>query len=764
MLSRDIQLRSRSRKLWNRPLVRALGCFASVFLASLLTDISPEADFVWIANGVLLAYLLLVPLHRWTVYLCTGFLAQCAAGALSGHGNISSTIFTAFFNINESLLTVLLLRQRTRELPDFTRPSYLARFIAYGVIVSPVFIGAVEASIAPLLHPAITGISFSRWVPPDALGVCIATPAFVAIFRTRFRSSTLSVAHWTLILLVLLSALILFSQTQLPLEFLLYPLLILVLLQLGLGWASLSVLLVATVAGYYTVHGSGPFAKSASIPAHMSTVFVQLFIGCAMLILYGISVVVEDLRRTERQLQQVAVIHKLVAENSRDIIIIADFEGNRSFISAAGSQWGGWSKEELLARKSLDLVHPAERPKLAALVQEMRSGRDAALVECRVQTHDGSYVWVEANLKTIRDPVSGLPIGILNSIREITKRKHAEEAREFQHSLIEAIHAVSLDGILVVDENERIVSCNQRFGEISGLTLPETLPTAHGDSDSISDADILVQTLAMAKHPDAFLQRVQELYANPNENDHCQIELKDGRTLERYTTALRSNTDQYLGRVWFFRDISQHKLAEQRLRDAYQAVETLAVTDALTGLANRRRFDQYLAAEWRRGIRDNLPLSLLLMDVDFFKLYNDHYGHLYGDRCLKQIAGVAQHTATRSGDMAARFGGEEFAVILPRTPQEGAIALADSILKSLRELRLPHAGSAIGYITMSIGCATVTPQLGADSASLIELADQALYRAKDSGRNCVRSAPWNEPESRQQKAIPIRSAAVKNGR
>lgn len=335
------------------------------------------------------------------------------------------------------------------------------------------------------------------------------------------------------------------------------------------------------------------------------------------------------------------------------------------------------------------------------------------------------------------------------------RRKRAGEAREFQHSLIEAIHTVSLDGILVVDENEMIVSCNRRFGEICGLKLPETLPGSGGEFDRIPDADILAQTVANTKHPDAFLKRVRELYANPDENDYCQIELRDGRTLERYTTALRSGTGQYLGRVWFFRDISQHKLAEQRLRDAYQAVETLAVTDALTGLANRRRFDQYLAAEWRRGIRESQPLSLVLMDADFFKLYNDHYGHLYGDSCLKQIAEVTQRAATRSGDLVARFGGEEFAVILPRTPQEGALALANRILESLRERRLPHAGSPTGHMTLSMGCATVTPQLGADPASLVELADKALYRAKNTGRDRVCAEPWSDPESQLQRAIPF---------
>jgi diguanylate cyclase (GGDEF)-like protein len=337
-----------------------------------------------------------------------------------------------------------------------------------------------------------------------------------------------------------------------------------------------------------------------------------------------------------------------------------------------------------------------------------------------------------------------------------SRRNRASAVREFQHSLIEAIHAVSLDGILVVDEHENVVSCNQQFGEIFGFTLSERLPGSPGNNLTIPDAEFLYRAAATTTEPENFLRRVKELYAKPDQEDQCQIELKNGHTLERYTTALHNKGGHYLGRVWFFRDISQHKLNEQRLQEAYRAVETLAVTDALTGLANRRRFDQCLAAEWRRGVREGQPLSLLLLDVDLFKSYNDLLGHLHGDTCLKQIAEVIQSTATRSGDMAARFGGEEFAVILPQTRLDGAIDVAESIRETLHARKLSHPGNPSGYITLSAGCATVTPQLGADPSSLIELADQALYKAKGSGRDGVCAA---SPGVRH-KTIPIRPTAV----
>ncbi len=189
------------------------------------------------------------------------------------------------------------------------------------------------------------------------------------------------------------------------------------------------------------------------------------------------------------------------------------------------------------------------------------------------------------------------------------------------------------------------------------------------------------------------------------------------------------------GTLNIVREITERKLAEQKLADAYRTVETLAVTDALTGLANRRRFDQCLATEWRRAMRDRKPLSLLLIDADLFKSYNDTYGHLRGDSCLKQIAEAAQDVVARPGDLVARFGGEEFATILPNTGSSGALQLAHDICAVMRNRELPHSANPSGVVTVSVGCATLIPQLGKHAALLIDCADKALYQAKRAGRN-----------------------------
>ncbi|MBF0109484.1 MAG: diguanylate cyclase [Magnetococcales bacterium] len=169
------------------------------------------------------------------------------------------------------------------------------------------------------------------------------------------------------------------------------------------------------------------------------------------------------------------------------------------------------------------------------------------------------------------------------------------------------------------------------------------------------------------------------------------------------------------------------------------ALERMAVLDGLTGIANRRRFDEFLEYEWERSLRYRHPLSLILMDIDFFKRYNDALGHTSGDECLVKIARSIAEAMPRTVDLACRYGGEEFACVLPETSAEGAGIVARRILANCRDLRLPHPRSdADEIVTLSLGTATVVPTLDIARGHLIEMADKGLYLAKSRGRNQVR--------------------------
>jgi diguanylate cyclase (GGDEF)-like protein len=176
----------------------------------------------------------------------------------------------------------------------------------------------------------------------------------------------------------------------------------------------------------------------------------------------------------------------------------------------------------------------------------------------------------------------------------------------------------------------------------------------------------------------------------------------------------------------------------QELEEANRELQHLAVSDGLTQVANRRRFDEYLGQEWQRMAREDAPLSLLLCDVDFFKSYNDTYGHQAGDDCLRQVARAISCTVKRPVDLVARYGGEEFAVILPNTNAEGAVQVAEKVRSEVKALEIVHANSQINKcVTLSLGVASTVPCHKSSSAVLISAADEALYQAKAKGRNCV---------------------------
>jgi diguanylate cyclase (GGDEF)-like protein len=175
-----------------------------------------------------------------------------------------------------------------------------------------------------------------------------------------------------------------------------------------------------------------------------------------------------------------------------------------------------------------------------------------------------------------------------------------------------------------------------------------------------------------------------------------------------------------------------HELAEANAK-----LLVLSVTDALTGIANRRRFDEALADEWSRARRSGRPLTLVLLDVDFFKQYNDQYGHFDGDDCLRAVAQVLVDNALRTSDLVARYGGEEFALIAPDTDEAGALCVAENIRLALESLRLPHARSPFSVVTASLGVAALRVSEQDSVTTLIKMADEALYHAKQSGRNQV---------------------------
>lgn len=183
-------------------------------------------------------------------------------------------------------------------------------------------------------------------------------------------------------------------------------------------------------------------------------------------------------------------------------------------------------------------------------------------------------------------------------------------------------------------------------------------------------------------------------------------------------------------------NITDRKLAEIQITEVNRLLEAQATTDGLTSVSNRRHFDRMLAQEWDRHTRLKAPLTLMLADIDFFKLYNDSCGHVAGDDCLKAVAHALLAAAGRTADLVARYGGDEFAILLPETDRAGSLTVARSAIGNLRARQLPHPASVVGpIVTMSIGLSTMVPARGAAASEMLEAADRALYQAKNDGRD-----------------------------
>jgi two-component system chemotaxis family response regulator WspR len=201
---------------------------------------------------------------------------------------------------------------------------------------------------------------------------------------------------------------------------------------------------------------------------------------------------------------------------------------------------------------------------------------------------------------------------------------------------------------------------------------------------------------------------------------------------------IRYHSKSYLNQVQRDQAYRALRHSQQQLQEKNLALQRLSNMDGLTGLSNRRYFDEYIESQWKLAIREQNPISLLMIDVDDFKHYNDTYGHLAGDEVLKSVAMVLRQHFLRPTDLTARFGGEEFAVILPTTPFAPIKSMSENLRRGVEELAIPNRASTSGdYLTISVGGSSMVPQLTDSFSSLIQAADEAMYEAKKSGKNQV---------------------------
>ena len=307
-----------------------------------------------------------------------------------------------------------------------------------------------------------------------------------------------------------------------------------------------------------------------------------------------------------------------------------------------------------------------------------------------------------------------------------TAIKHVQDTDLFYKTLLESTLAIPW----CIDwESKRYMYVGPQIEDLLGWKQ-ETWETVQDWADRIhEDEREGVFSLCVAQSL-AGIDHYADYRALKADGSYCWI--------RDYVHVIRDSHGEVEALVGFMFDISVQKEQEIKLQQLQRQLEEYSYKDGLTGLANRRFFDEVYHREWHSAIREDKPLSMVLIDIDFFKQYNDFHGHVLGDTCIQQIAQFLQLSCSRPRDLVARYGGEEFALILPETDLKEAMELGNHILARIRSAKMPHRASNISeYVTVSMGLKTIYPDHEIDKMVFLDQVDRNLYHAKRNGRNRV---------------------------
>lgn len=497
-------------------------------------------------------------------------------------------------------------------------------------------------------------------------------------------------------------------------------------------------------------------------------------------IIGGVLVLQDITERTqaEKNLIQSRDFYLTLFESFPALIWRSHEDGTFNYVNPAWLEFTGRSLTDELGTGWTTGIHPEDVAHRLNTATEAIATRQPFEVEYRLRHHSGDYHWVVDFGRPYTD-LQGNFAGYVGSCYDISDRKQAEAAlrqqvereqlmaqmtQQIRRSLnltdtlnttvAEVRHLFQTDRVLIyrfdpdlkgtviaesvgegwlslldtviIDECVRVELCIQAYGQghIQNIADVQTAKLAPCYAELLSQLQVKANLVVPILHGEQVwgLIAVQHC-SEPRQWQPSQIDLL--KQLSNHVAIAIQQSELY-----------------QQLQVANQELQRLAMVDGLTQVANRRYFDDYLQQEWHRLKREQLPISLLLCDIDCFKNYNDRYGHQAGDLCLQTIALTLEQTAKRPADLVARYGGEEFAVILPNTDLEGSMHMAEEIQAAIAHLAIPHAASCINpSVTVSLGITSTVPSVDYTPEDLIAIADRALYTAKTEGRNRYHSLP-----------------------
>ncbi|WP_275783814.1 diguanylate cyclase [Pararhizobium gei] len=477
-------------------------------------------------------------------------------------------------------------------------------------------------------------------------------------------------------------------------------------------------------------------ANDAYIPLRVMGFLSTVIAGLSIIKIRGATVERDLLRAALRQ--------------SPDFYYVKDRQSRFRTVNNQVARHNGFENpRDMIGLSDADIASPERAKQLFEDEQELiSSGRPILNREERLD-NEGVERWFSTSKVPLYDE-SGHPIGLAGVTHDITERKRLEAELIASRNLLAHAMKEMSDGLAMLDKDGRLVFSNDRYREyfpgtadlqVPGVHITELLKAAIQNKEAVS--------VLTAER----LEQIRVRGASFRTDSDFEVQTESGRWLSIRTRVAEDGTSLVVAS-----DITQLKANEIALMKQADHLKILADTDGLTGLANRRAFDKALQHSVAKSLQSGNPVSLILLDVDRFKAFNDYYGHSAGDDCLRVLATCLAETKVRVNDTVARYGGEEFAILLPDTDRAGAVAIASRFQAVLKLKAVPHLASEKGIVTSSIGIVTAEPGGTTISASIIiNRADEALYHAKAAGRDCIRvwepnDAPHPVSESRKSDA------------
>jgi diguanylate cyclase (GGDEF)-like protein/PAS domain S-box-containing protein len=399
--------------------------------------------------------------------------------------------------------------------------------------------------------------------------------------------------------------------------------------------------------------------------------------------------------------------------------IEADINLNVSSWNPGAQTLFGYTEDETMGQLLNELIPVTKR--------DLNNCRQTQRVTTAVKNKEGVEKQCEINFAPIMN-TKGEKLGVAVLAKDISARLKDQENLKQQEQNLKDIFGFAPIGIYHVSRQGNVVSANPEYAWMLGYESAEAI---------IEQVTNFSEQIFYDKEKaEEFMFGIRE--AEEVIRFRCRLKRKDNSFVWAlsYAKATRDASGRGDGFNGFSIDISETVRAEQEIKKVNEKLKMLSVIDGLTQIPNRRRFDEYLSSEFKRHYRDKNHISVILSDIDFFKYYNDNYGHQAGDECLQKVAKTISDTANRATDLAARYGGEEFVVVLPATDEDGAMAVAEEIRTNVQNLQVPHEKSQVSdHVTLSLGVATMIPEGDISADDLVAMADEALYEAKENGRN-----------------------------